>query len=165
MPIRTFDIETYFAFTTQRGTGSVGAWRALRVTSPVLTHGIQHRATLYFFASEAQSPGLVMNVDQPNYQGQTVYAFCRKPDFREWYDILRNEAPLKLSYAYSGSDFDPSDPTRDLFWVEMFTGSPEPPGEGPEEVLAYLFPEAVRAAASESAPTAEGSGERTPPSE
>lgn len=159
----TFDIETYFALTTQRGNSSVGAWRGLRVTSPVLSHGIQHRATLYFFSSEASTLGLVTNVDQGG--GQIVYAFCRKPDYRDWYDILRNEAPLKLSYAYSGSDFDPSDPTRDLFWIEMFTGLPEPPGEGPEEVLAYLFPEVVRAAASEPAPTAEGAGERTPPSE
>jgi hypothetical protein len=63
----------------------------------------------------------------------------RLRDFAEWYDILRNEKPLKCAFAYSGPDYDPNQPSRQLYWIQLYTGQPEPPGEGPEEVQARLF--------------------------
>jgi hypothetical protein len=140
MPIRTFDVETYTVLTTQRTITSSGAWRHIGLTSTALAHGIRNRASVFFFENLTGALGVVYNVDQPNFDGQTVYAFCRRADFRDWYDMLRNEKPLKFSYAYAGPEYDPNQSARELSWVELYTGLQEPPGEGPEDVQAMLFP-------------------------
>jgi hypothetical protein len=140
MPILTFDVESYTVLTTQSGTTSSGAWRHISLTSTVLAHGIRNRASVYFFENLTGALGVVYNVDQPNFDGQTAYAYCRRADFGDWYDMLRNEQPLKFTYAYAGPDYDPNQPTRELWWVQLYTGLQEPPGEGPEDVQAKLFP-------------------------
>jgi hypothetical protein len=103
---------------------------------------------VYFFDGPTVL-GIATNVDQPNYNGITAYAYCRKEDFAEWYGMLRNEAHLKFGYAYSGPDYDPNQPNRNLSWVQLYTGQPEPPGEGAEDLQARIFPahmlEALRA--------------------
>lgn len=139
MPVVTFDIESYTVLTTQSGNTSSGSWRNIGLTSPDLSHGIRNRAILFFFESGSTTLGVVTNVDQPNFNGLNAYAYCRKPDFAEWYDILRNEQPLKCTFAYAGPANDPNQPTRELWWIQLFTGQPEPPGEGPEEVQTMLF--------------------------
>jgi hypothetical protein len=143
MPSLTFDVESYTVLTTQVGTTAIGAWRHLGLTSTALTHGIRNRASIFFFQNPSTTLGVVVNVDQPNFNGLTVYAYCLKPDYDDWYDILRNEQPLKFYCAYTGSEFDPGQPARELYSVELYTGQPEPPGEGPEEVQAKLFPPEV----------------------
>jgi hypothetical protein len=143
VPILTFDVESYTVLTTQSGNAANGAWRHLALTSPDLSHGIRNRASVYFFSGGSASLGVVYNVDQPNFNGLTAYAYCHKADFGEWYDMVRNERPLKCVYAYAGPDYDPNQPTRELYWIQMFTGTQEPPGEGPEEVQSRLFPESV----------------------
>ena len=40
--------------------------------------------------------------------------------------------------AYDGPNFDPSQPTRSLYWFQLFTGQQEPPGEGPEGAATAL---------------------------
>lgn len=135
----TFDVESYTVLTNQQGNTLSGAWRNIVLTSPDLSHGIRHRASLFFFESGSATLGAVTNVDQPNFDGLTAHAFCRKPDFAEWYDILRNEKPLKCAFGYSGPEYDPNQPRRELYWIQLYTGQQEPPGEGPEEVLARLF--------------------------
>lgn len=140
MPTRTFDVETYTVSTVQSGTTSSGAWRTLTLTSTALAHNIRNRATVFFFDNGSTTLGVVTNVDQPNFNGQSAYAYCRKADFADWYDLLRNEKPLKFTYSYAGPDFDPNQSARDLQWVQMYTGEQEPPGEGPEEVQSLLFP-------------------------
>ena len=114
MPIRTFDVESYTVLTNQSGTSATGAWRHITLTSPALTHGIRSSASLYFLETPPAVLGVVYNVDQPNYDGQTAYAYCRKADFAEWYDMLRNERPLKFTYDYAGAEFDPNQPSRVL---------------------------------------------------
>jgi len=109
------------------------------LTSPDLAHGIRYRASIYFFEAGSATLGVVTNVDQPNFLGVSAYAYCRKPDFAEWYDILRNESPLKCTFAYAGPDYDPNQPRRELWWIQLYTGQQEPPGEGPEEVQSKLF--------------------------
>jgi hypothetical protein len=122
VPFVTFEVESYTVLTRQHGTQSSGAWRNLSLTSPS--------------NSQRQSgPG--------NSAGQRCRrprACSRKADFGEWYDMLRNERPLTCGFAYAGPDYDPSQPTRELWWIELYTGLPEPPGEGPEEVQAMRFP-------------------------
>ena len=157
MPILTFEVESYTVLTTQSGTSAAGAWRNLTFTSTSLAHGIRNRASVYFFEGGSTTLGVVTNVDQPNFNGLTAYAYCRKEDFSEWYDLLRNEAPVKVTYAYAGPDYDPNQPSRELWWVQLYTGQPEPPGEGAEESQANLLPaellevlQATRAAGKES---------------
>lgn len=142
MPSFTFDVESYTVLTTQSGTASMGAWRNISLTSTALAHGIRSRASIYFFESTG-TLGVVTNVDQPNFNGLTVYAYCLKADYDDWYDILRNEQPLKFSCAYAGPDYDPNQPTRQLWNLQLYTGLPEPPGEGSEDVQAKLFPSEV----------------------
>jgi hypothetical protein len=140
MPILTFDVDSYTVLTTQTGTTSGGAWRHLSLTSTALAHNIRNRAGVFFFENPSSSLGVVVNVDQPNFNGLTAYAYCRKADFPDWYDLLRNERPLRFTCAYAGPDYDPNQSSRELFWVQLYTGQQEPPGEGPEEVQAQLFP-------------------------
>jgi len=140
LPILTFTVESYTVLTTQTGVGAGGAWRHLLLTSPNLSHGIRNRASIYFFESGPTTLGIVYNVDQPNFNGLTAYAYCRKPDFAEWYDMLRNEAPLTCTFAYAGPDYDPNQSTRELWWIQLYTGQQEPPGEGPEDVQQAVFP-------------------------
>jgi hypothetical protein len=140
VPILTFDVESYTVLTTQSGNASSGAWRFISLTSPALSHGIRHRARIYFFPSGSSTLGVVTNVDQPNFNGLSAYAYCWKADFGEWYDMLRNEQPLKCTLGFAGPDYDPSQPSRQLWWIQLYTGQQEPPGEGPEQVQAMLFP-------------------------
>lgn len=137
MPTMTFTVETYTVVTSQSGTASSGSWRVITMISPDLSHGIRNRASVYFFEAPA-STGVVTNVDQPNYNGLSVYAYGRKEDFATWYDLLRNEKPLSFVCAYDGADFDPSQATRSIYWFQLFTGQQEPPGEGPEGAATAL---------------------------
>jgi hypothetical protein len=137
----TFDVESYTVITSQIGTELPGAWRNLTLTSAALAHDIRHHASLFFFPDLTDSVGHVSNVDQLNFDGHRVYANLRKADFAAWYDILRNERPLKFFYNYDGEgSYDPNRPTREVFGVQLYTGLPEPHGEGPEDLRAKLFP-------------------------
>jgi hypothetical protein len=139
VPVVTFDVESYTVLATQSGNTTSGAWRHIGLRSPDLSHGIRHRASIFFFESGSGTLGVVTNVDQPNFDGLTAYAYFRKPDFAEWYDILRNERPLKCTFAYAGPENDPNQPRRELSWIQLYTGQQEPPGEGPEDVQSKLF--------------------------
>lgn len=137
MPVLTFEIETYTLSAVQAGsTAASGAYRVLGLTSTALSHGIRDRATIYFLDSPGAGLGSVFNVDQPNFNGRSAIAYCRKAEFAELYDFLRNERPVRFSCYYDGPEFDPSKPSRSIFNWQLYTGQPEPPGEGPEGVLA-----------------------------
>jgi hypothetical protein len=140
--VATFDVESYTVVLSQIGGKPPGAWRVLILTSPALAHDIRNHASIYFFdPPPGGGTGLVHNVDQPNFDGIGVSAFLWKADFAAWYDLLRNEQPLKFAYYYDGEgSYDPNRPTRELFGVQLYTGLPEPPGEGPEDLQAKLFP-------------------------
>jgi hypothetical protein len=131
-----FRIESYAVGASQSGTAEGSGYRWLVLTSVALAHGIRDRATVFFFATDPGSYfGTVFNVDQPNFQGRSVYAYSRETKFRDWYDILRGEQPLDFAYGYEGeSGYDPSKPARILYYVQLTTGAPEPPGEGPADV-------------------------------
>lgn len=145
MPVRSFDVESYYVGTHEQMSSTTGSWRYVTLTSTPLAHGIRTYATVYFFDSPSATSGVVTNVDQPNFNGQRAYAYCRKPNFAEWYDLLRNESPLRVSFGYDGPEFDANVPTRRLYWITLVTGQPEPPGEGPEGVQAASLPADVLA--------------------
>jgi hypothetical protein len=63
-----------------------------------------------------------------------------KGEFSVWHDILRNEKPLNCTVSFSGPDFDPSQPVRTLYWMQLNTGMEEPPGEGPEGLKLMRLP-------------------------
>lgn len=137
MPDLSFEIDTYTISAVQSGsTASIGAYRVLTLTSTALAHGIRERATVYFLDSPSSGLGVVTNVDQPNFNGRTAYAYCRRTEFAEWYDLLRNERPMRFTCYYEGPDFDPSKPGRSIVAFQLYTGQPEPPGEGPEGAFA-----------------------------
>ena len=143
MPSLTFEVESYTVLATQAGNTANGAWRNLYLTSPNLGHGIRSRASVYFFEGGSTTLGVVVNVDQPNYNGLTAYSYCRKADFADWYDMLRNERPVNCTCHYAGPDYDPNQPNRQLSSIQLYTGAQEPPGEGPEGVQSMQLPESV----------------------
>ena len=143
MPSASFEVESYTVLTTQSGATAAGAWRHLSLTSPDLSHGIRIRVSIYFFPNGSSTLGVVTNVDQPNFNGLSAYAYCHKADFAEWYDMLRNERPLRCLFGYAGPEYDPNQPSRTLHWIQLMTGTQEPPGEGAEEVQSMLFPASI----------------------
>jgi hypothetical protein len=137
--VAEFEVESYTVATVQVDPGPPGASRTITLTSPALTHGIRTSASIYFLDSQHTTIGVVLNVDKLNYEGHRVLVRVGKDDFADWYDILRNEQPLKFRYRYDGEgSYDPDRPRRRLFTVRLYTGLPEPPGEG-EDGLQALF--------------------------
>jgi hypothetical protein len=155
--VAEFEVESYMVATGQADPDPARAWRRITLTSPALAHGIRSSASIFFSDRRLTRLGVVVNVDQLNFEGHRVFARLAKDDFADWYDILRNEQPLRFRYGYDGEgSIDPSQSTRELFTVRLYTGLPEPPGEGEDDVLqALLFkedaPELRRAAESEAA--------------
>jgi hypothetical protein len=154
--VAEFEVESYIVATVQDGPDSPGASRRITLTSPALTHGIRSSASIFLSDLPRTRLGVVVNVDQLNFEGHRVFARLWKNDFADWYDILRNEQPLRFFYRYEGEgSIDPSQSRRELFAVRLYTGLPEPPGEGEDDLQALLFkedaPELRRAAESEAA--------------
>jgi hypothetical protein len=125
MPAGTIPIETY-TVRVARNTATPSA--RITITGPVLAHGIQNTATLYFFPSYAELNGWAINVGGLNFDGIDVLAQIPFADFDRMYDLLRNEAPVQLYYSYGSS----SSTTKPLSFLALETGD-EPPGEGPED--------------------------------
>jgi hypothetical protein len=140
VPTGTFDIASYTVAARQFGATSEGSSRRITLAGTVLTHGIQHDASIYFREAGIENLGVVSNVDQPNFEGHHITAIIRMEDFEDWYDLLRSESPLRLLYSYEGRDFDPERPRRRLEVIQLFTGLPELPGEGPAEALLIPSP-------------------------
>jgi hypothetical protein len=125
MPAASFPIETY---TVRVARNTLVPFARLTITGPVLTHGIQHRATLYFFPTYTELNGWASNVGGLNFEGVHVIAQIPFDDFDRVYDEIRNETPLHLYYTYGSS----STTTKPLNLVAIDSGT-EPPGEGPED--------------------------------
>ena len=125
MPTATIPIETY---TVRVARNTSSEFARITLSGPVLTHGIQNTATLYFSANYDQLNGFVANVGGLNFNGIHVIAQIPFQDFAQMYDLLRNEAPVQLYYTYGTS----ATTTKPLNLVSLETGN-EPPGEGPED--------------------------------
>lgn len=125
MPSGTIPIESY---TVQVARNTSTQYTRLTIAGPVLAHGIQNKATLFFFPSYANLSGWAINVGGLNFDGITVFAQIPSGDFTRMYDVLRNEAPVSLYYSYGTS----STTTKPLSLVAIQSGD-EPAGEGPED--------------------------------
>ena len=125
MPTATIPIETY---TVRVARNTSVPFARITLTGPVLSHGIQNKATLYFFPTYTSFNGWASNVGGLNFDGIRVLATIPYADFAQMYDLLRNEAPVQLSYTYGSS----TTTTKPLSLVSLETGN-EPPGEGPED--------------------------------
>lgn len=125
MPAASFPIKTY---TVRVARNTSVPFARIRITGPVLSHGIQNRATLYFFPTYNDLNGWATNVGGLNFNGIHVIAQIPFEDFDRMYDELRNEAPLTLYYTYGSS----STTTKPLHLIAIDSGD-EPPGEGPED--------------------------------
>ena len=128
-----FEIEHYEVATKSRADGHT---RTIILVSTVLAHGIQHRATLFFYPvgipqwlSDLGFIGVALNVGQPNFDGIDLRAFFRPDTFAEVYDILRNEKPVFLDYFLT--DVTGAAPgVKAVRDGQVSTGT-EWPGEGP----------------------------------
>lgn len=125
-----FQIQTY---TLRVARNTSVPFARIRLSSPVLTHGITNDATLYYFPAYSELGGRVRNVNGLNFDGLSVFAQIPYGDFERHYEVLRSEAPLSLVFYYGSG----STTTRPLTYVAFETGD-EPPGEGPEDVDALM---------------------------
>ncbi|MCL3862350.1 hypothetical protein [Actinotalea sp. K2] len=125
MPSGTIPIVSY---TVRVARNTSTQFARITILGPVLSHGIQNRATLYFFPSYGQLNGWALNVGGLNFDGIHVLGQVPFADFDRMYDLLRNEAPVQLYYTYGTS----SSTTKPLNLVAVETGN-EPPGEGPAD--------------------------------
>lgn len=121
----TIPIETY---TVRVARNRRVPFARIEISGPTLAHGIQDRATLYFFPTYENLNAWARNVGGLNFDGIHVLAQIPFEDFDRMYDELRNEAPLHLYYSYGSS----STTTKPVNLV-AFDSGPEPPGEGPED--------------------------------
>lgn len=125
MPVGTIPVESY---TVHVARNTSTQFTRLTIAGPVLAHGIQNTATLYFFPSYAELSGWALNVGGLNFDGIHVVAQVPFGDFARMYDLLRHEAPVSLYYTYGTS----TTTTKPLNLVAVQSGD-EPPGEGPED--------------------------------
>ena len=135
LKVPSFEIETYTVLVGRdTAPSSGGGFRIVTLTSVAAFHGIRHHAKLVFSGDPApDNLGAVTNVDQPNFNGQSVWAGLHVSEYADIYDVLRSEKPVRLIYYYAPAVFDPQTPRRRLVRVRIGTGE-EPPGEGPEDL-------------------------------
>lgn len=125
MPVATIPVESY---TVRVARNTSTQFAQVTIAGPVLAHGIQNTATLYFFPTYDELNGWATNVGGLNFDGIHVVAQIPFADFPRMYDLLRNEAPVQLYYTYGSS----TTTTKPVNLVAIETGN-EPPGEGPAD--------------------------------
>jgi hypothetical protein len=117
-----FQIERY---TVRVARNPSVPFTALSLSSSILTHGIQHTASLYFFPTYPALSGWARNVGGLNFDGIDILAQIPFDDFERFYQVLQTETPVWLVYHYGSSDTT----TKPLTFVSIDSGE-EPPGEG-----------------------------------
>jgi hypothetical protein len=89
---------------------------------------------LWFTDSWSSQQGYVMGLRQPEPHEIQFWKAFPKAEFPLYYDILRNEASVYIWYeAISESSPDAESGYLELGPVRMYTGIPEPPGDGPRD--------------------------------
>lgn len=124
--IETYEVSSYL----NRPAGQTRPSRVLKMTGPVLYHGIQNRATFGFHPSFGGTWGspVAGYVSNPGYAGLSVVGWFPLQEFEYYYDILRSEKPLHVIYELR----DPDAYVGYLREVGLGTAT-EPIGEGPSE--------------------------------
>ena len=131
MPGGDFELDSYSVGTSQY-TGS--SYRTLRLTSVTQYHGITPEATMFFGTwAPGMAFGWVLNVNVLAYVGHSIFTYLPLGEYRDIYDLVRSEKPLRFNYFYEEPP-DPSTHIARLTQAQVYTGLPEPPGEGPRDV-------------------------------
>jgi hypothetical protein len=134
MPIGEFGIETYYVAQGRFVEGPVwgllaGPVSVIDIDGEVGASGSRATAQLLFApAFDGGLSGHVDNVGLPA-AGLRVWANLPYEDFTRIYDILRNEAPVRLWCEYEEG----TPATRQLALVGISSLSNEKPGEGPAD--------------------------------
>ena len=128
MPFDSFEVETYaVSVGSVVNRGPEWGYRYIRLTSRRArprAGGFRRTAHLRF------EPWFVPSwLGHVSHERHEIVAWCPFEDFRDYYDVLRAERPIRVSFRFS----DP-DPRGDaeLYYVEI-ESLEEPPGEGPAE--------------------------------
>lgn len=137
------DIEVQsYGVVVNSGTGGQ-EWRALALMGPAPEPGHhrsgRHQVYIEFKWVPNEAPTSAGSVTDLNTTQTTIKAYCYKHDFADWYDMLRNEAPVLFRCEYQ--DARPGQTARDLNWVQLRSGSVEPPGEGSDTGMTNEAPE------------------------
>lgn len=129
--IETYEVSSYLV----RPSGITRPNRLLRMTGPVLYHGIQNRAAFGFSPSFGGTWGspVAGYLTNPNYAGLSLVGWFPLSEFEYYYDILRSEKPLHVFYEMR----EPGTYVGYLSQVGLGTGA-EPIGEGPSESTEQL---------------------------
>lgn len=125
MPAGSIPIETY-RVTVARNASDPFA--RLTISGPVAADGRHDQATLFFFPTYEAMSGWAFDVGGAGPESVHVVAQMPWADFDRMYDVIRNEAPLHLSYA-----FEASEATRKPVNLLAIESGNEPPGEGPHD--------------------------------
>lgn len=126
MPLEVFEIETY---SVTHGRSATEPITAVTVSGQGEVSGRDTWAQLLFSPS---STGLSGTVDNVGVSSGNIQIFANLPyeDFARMYDILRNEAPVRLWCEYGSS----TTTTKPLNYIGIASNSNEKPGEGPVDI-------------------------------
>lgn len=124
--IETYKVSSYLA----RPVGPAQPSRLLEMAGPVAYHGIRDRAAFHFSPAfdGAWSSPVAGYLTEVGYTGRSIVGWFPLAEFAVYYDILRSERPVHVSYEFS----DGGARTGYLRRVGLGT-STEPIGEGPSE--------------------------------
>jgi hypothetical protein len=128
MPFDSFELETYsVSVGSVVNRGPEWGYRYIRLTSRRArprAGGFRRTAHLAF------EPWFVPSwLGQVRRGGLEIWAWCPFEDFRDYYDVLRTERPIRVSFRFSDPDFRGD---AELYYIEI-EALEEPPGEGPAE--------------------------------
>jgi hypothetical protein len=129
MPADSFDVGTYNVSVGSIGRGDDWSARYILLTSKKLAGGVRRRALLQF---EAWQPSYQFGLGRIFRGGNDMLVWPGYADFRDFYDVLRAERPIRFDYAFSDPSLHPYGESE-LWWIDLNTSLEEPPGEGPAE--------------------------------
>lgn len=113
---------TQYRVGTNRSRNNVNAPRFFLILTGNSVSGLVAKAKIYFLRTEPSSIGLIID------SGALLIGTLSDRDFQYWYDILRNEKPIKLTYLVS------NDPSPVVRFDHLSIGtSAEGVGEGPKD--------------------------------
>lgn len=111
---------TEYRVGTNRSRTNTNAHRFFIVAEGFSENGPINRAVIYFWPSKpADTVGYVA--------GSLLVGMLDDGDFQYWYDILRNEKPVKISYVENSSA------SENKVWHISVNTTNEGVGEGPED--------------------------------
>lgn len=127
-----FAIESYKVILTQHSNQNS---RELLLVSPDLSHGIRYKATVQFDSSpnsyaKWNGVGIALNLGGANTDPIELTISCHSDLFDGFYQVLSNEKPVYLFFAYDNwpEDPNPQSTKKLIVLIQLLTDS-ELPGD------------------------------------